>query len=76
MSEFEFRVHPIDDDPKYEAVIAEAERLAWAELEKSGIYEGFGSCHSFWPVKKRILRERFGVRWKSPSELNPDVIFD
>jgi hypothetical protein len=77
MSESDIRRDPIEDDPKYRAVVAEAERLAWAELAERGMREGcFGACHWFWPAKQRILRERFGIEWQSPRDLNPHVRFD
>ena len=47
----------------------EAERLAGREDEE-------GSCHSTWDRKKRILRRRYGVRWRDPSESNPAVFYD
>jgi len=70
VSDSDLRVDPIEQDPRYQAVVDEAERLAWAELATKGIHEGFGVCHVFWPTKKRILRKRFGIRWKTPEELN------
>jgi len=35
-----------------------------------------GYCHVFWPAKKKVLREKYGIDWKSPAELNPDARFD
>ena len=35
-----------------------------------------GYCHEFWSVKKRILKEEYGIDWKTPAELYPHVIFD
>jgi len=67
---------PVEDRPKYQRVNAEAEQLAWEELARMGIRPGEGVCHIFWPTKKRILRKQFGVRWRTPAEMNPHVIFD
>ena len=53
-------------------VDAEAERLT---LEEIGTL-GFGSCHTFWKHKKRILREKYHMRWRSPQDLNPECCFD
>lgn len=35
-----------------------------------------GSCHWLWVEKKRILKEKFGITWYTPAELNPDDYFD
>ena len=35
-----------------------------------------GACHSVWGMQKRILRERYGIDWKTPAEQNPDITFD
>ena len=35
-----------------------------------------GSCHWLWVTKKHILKEKYGITWYSPSELNPDDYFD
>ena len=36
---------------------------------------GLGICHTYWIRKKELLAE-YGIDWKSPAELNLDVIFD
>lgn len=70
------RTDPIDDDPRYAAIIAEAERAADAELAEIGFTIEMGYCYPFWSAKKRILKERFGIDWQTPEELNDGVIFD
>lgn len=35
-----------------------------------------GSCHRLWSLQKTILKEKYGITWYTPSELNPDVNFD
>ena len=37
---------------------------------------GFGSCHTFWKHKKRILREEYHMIWRSPQDLEPETCFD
>jgi len=29
----------------------------------------------FWKAKKRILRDQFGIQWKTPAELSPGVAY-
>lgn len=57
-------------------VDAKAKRLTRKEL---GMPEGewwFGACHWYWDHKKRILREEYYMRWRSPQDLNPGTCFD
>lgn len=35
-----------------------------------------GFCHTRWSLKKKILRERFGIDWKSLADLYPEWNFD
>jgi hypothetical protein len=35
-----------------------------------------GSCHTLWSLQKQILKEKYGITWYTPAELNPDVKFD
>ncbi|MBD1812991.1 hypothetical protein NDA07_01485 [Microcoleus vaginatus DQ-U2] len=69
-----FKHDPIEDDPKFKSIIEAAEREAEAELANEP--EVLGYCHQFWSTKTRILKEKYGVDWKSPAEMNPDVLFD
>lgn len=32
-----------------------------------------GFCHIVWETKKRILKEKYGMEWKTPAEENPDI---
>jgi hypothetical protein len=70
---------PIEDDPKVKPVIAAAEREAdqeLAEVTKGWNPGQLGYCHLRWSVKKRILREGYGIEWRTPAEMNPNVAFD
>ena len=35
-----------------------------------------GFCHRIWSTKKRILKEKYNIDWKTPAEMNPGVMFD
>ena len=35
-----------------------------------------GSCHIYWEMEQKILKEDYGVEWKSPAEMNPDNAYD
>ncbi len=37
---------------------------------------GRGYCQIYWNRKKELLKELYGINWKTPSELNPNIKFD
>lgn len=43
------------------------------EIEERDI--GMGACHIYWAKKKELLRKH-GVDWKSPKDMNPNIMFD
>ena len=60
--------------------IKEAKRLLEMYPDKpehaARLFKQLGSCHRIWAMKKQILKEKYGITWYTPAELNPDVIFD
>lgn len=65
---------PIEDDPRYLAVIAsiDAEVQALVAAERKAHPEvKVGWAHSEWAHKKRLLKERHGLDWKTPLEMDP-----
>lgn len=65
---------PIEEEVEYAAAFASADALAEQELAHTSYARGF--CHIYWQTKQRILKEKFGITWFSPSEMNPSVRFD
>lgn len=71
----------IDDDKvdmveysyKYSTIKDELEELIVKEIGRGGY---LGYCHLYWATKKRILKEKYSIDWKSPSELNPHILYD
>ena len=63
----------VEYSDRYLLIEREMETLVRAETGE-GDYLGF--CHLYWEVKKRVLWEKFGIEWHSPSDRNPGVIFD
>jgi len=57
-------------------VDAKAKRLTRKELNMPEDQWWFGSCHTFWKHKKKILREEYHMLWRSPQDLNPECCFD
>jgi hypothetical protein len=71
----DYRVDPSEDDPSFATVLLRATLEVDAELtgEDRAV---MGFCHQFWHTKRRILSERYGVDWRTPVELNPQILFD
>lgn len=67
------KTDPVEWTEKYEKVIDAAEKEAYAKL--SGMPRGMGFCHAYWCAKSEALAKR-GIDWRSPSLMNPGVLFD
>jgi hypothetical protein len=70
------RYDGIEDIPKYKVIMEKAGHEADNELMKKGYKKRMGYCHIYWRTKKRILRDKYHIIWRTPVELNPGVIFD
>jgi len=57
--------------------IAEAKRLLPNNPERAAnLFIQLGCCHRLWDMQKTILKEKYGITWYSPDELNPEIIYD
>lgn len=56
----------------FQNVELEVEKL----LMDKGIKKGLGYIHIFENYKKRILKEKYGIEWKTTQEMNPDILID
>ena len=65
---------PVEWSAEYERVIDEADAKIYGMLEEHP--RGMGFCHAYWSAKARVLREDYGIEWRSPSAMNPGVLFD
>lgn len=66
----------------------EIEPLVEEEFNKWKIENGFvdkdgkpskrvmGSCYIKWSIKKRLMKEKYDIDWKTPAEEHPDITFD
>lgn len=69
-----FEKDPVEETLAYKKI----EKALEAELEESmkNVPKGMGYCHVYWGRKKRILKEKYSIDWKSPAEMNSRVMFD
>lgn len=64
---------PVERTREWEDCIYDVEKKCDKILE--GESRGMGFCHSYWSTKKAVLA-KYGIRWNSPSVMNPRVMFD
>ena len=53
-----------------------AEEEAHAELTAEGFDRGFGNGSLLDMAKKRILKKKYQIEWKTLQEMNPGWTFD
>jgi len=67
----------IELDPKFRRVEAEIDAAADKELEARGLNRiGMGRFYFHEQFKKKVLKERYGIEWRTLSEMNPEVCID
>jgi hypothetical protein len=67
---------PIEDDPQIGPLIDAATREAHEALADHPHRGQLGFCHVLWGKKKEILREKHGIEWRTPSEMDPLAFYD
>ena len=67
------KVDPIQATSKWEEVIYEVEKEVDEQLKDEP--RGMGFCFGYWSAKRAALARR-GIEWRSPSAMNPRVMFD
>ena len=65
---------PIEWSAAYEAVIDDAEKKVYDELQD--FPRGMGFCHAYWHTLATVLLKDYCIRWQCPAVLNPRVMFD
>lgn len=66
----------IELDPEYRRVVGEAEDLARKEIGVSKAGPLDSEYHDFEKAKKRILKDRFNIDWRTMGEMNPSLAFN
>jgi hypothetical protein len=66
---------PQEDDPRLSTAFQEA--TVYARRKISNDPPRLGEIHEVWGrYKKEYLLRKYGIHWKDPSEMNPNVAFD
>ena len=64
---------PVQLTPEWEENIYEIETECDQRLK--GESRGMGFCHAYWSTKRSVAAN-YGIAWRSPSSMNPGVMFD
>ena len=65
---------PKERDSRYAGIIRKAANRAEREIQKE--FGAQASCHMVWFRQKEILKEEHAIDWRTPAEMNPNVLFD
>lgn len=67
---------PVEDDPRHAEVFRKIDDEVKETLAAHPKHGSMGFVHIVWETKQRILKRKYNIDWKSPAELNPQVLFD
>ncbi len=65
---------PQENNPRLRTAFKEAD--AYAGRRTANDPPRLGEVHEYWRFKKEFLLRKYGIRWKDPSEMNPNIAFD
>lgn len=69
----QIKLDPVESSAEYLAIRYEIEKAVDEALESDCSNECF--CLKYWRIKKKLLKDEFGISWMSPAEMNPDICF-
>lgn len=72
----EVKHDPVEDDSAVQVYLNLADAEAHAELAAEGFKKGFGYGSVFDLAKKRILKQKYQIEWKTLQEMIPGWTFD
>lgn len=67
------KVDEVEFTPKFIKFFVSFSEETEIKLEKIG---DIHSVYQRWSIMQEILRERYKIEWKTPKEMNPNVMFD
>ena len=68
------RTDPVEYTREWEKIYYDVED----ELDRrvANVPRQMGFCFQYWATKREFLMEKYGIDWRSPSQMNPRVMFD
>lgn len=70
------KTDPIEKDPKYVSIFNSIDDEVEVDLKNHPLKDQMGFCHIFWDRKQELLKTKYGIKWRTPAEMNPDILFD
>lgn len=67
---------PIEETEEFKKIEKSVNEEVENLLEQQGVKKQLGYVHIYQNLKKKILKEKYDIEWKTIEEMNPDVIFD
>ena len=65
---------PVEDTVEYQNIRDELESELFKLMQNVDVK--MGRNYKYWSLKKRILKQKYNIDWKSPPEMNPGIIFN
>lgn len=69
----QIRTDPVERSEKFLAIRYEIEEAVDNLLASDDSNDSF--CMKYWRIKKKLLKDRYNIIWKSPAEMNPEIRF-
>lgn len=66
----------IEYNEKYREIFKKVNKEVEEILKTKNIKKGLGYIHIFEKYKKKILKQRYNINWKTTQEMNPNVHID
>lgn len=68
------RTDPVEYTREWEKIYYDVED----ELDRrlANVPRQMGFCFQYWAMKRELLMVKYGIDWRSPSQMNPRVMFD
>lgn len=61
---------------EYKEIFRKVNFIVKRMLEEENVKKQKGYIHIFESRKKKILKEKYGIEWKTTQEMNPDILID
>lgn len=68
------RKDPVEYTWEWEDIYYDVESKLEERFASAPRFMGF--CFTYWNAKRELLEEEYGIKWHSPSQMNPGVMFD